>query len=723
MNRPVLLWLAVGSVAFVALPWYALEESFFTFHWPALLGDPAGAPGLRQAAVHGRWWLWPLILPLGLAAFAGLLPRANRAAATALVLAGAGGLAYLAFEGLSIDHQGPRLALFAAVEGGQPGIGWGAVLLVLAFAAFLSHGLAARGIMRGDAFMIGAIALVMGLVVIFIFFPLGHVLVAAFQGEAGPSAGAFLARAVGSDIWRLDCVIGVNRCGIAWNSLFLATLSGVTCTSLGFAFALLVTRTSFPSKKAIRLLTVLPIVTPPFVVGLAIILLFGRSGTVTEWVSQLFDLPRSRWVYGLPGIWFSQTLAFTPMAFLVMIGVVEGVSPSMEEAARTLRANRLTTFRTVTLPLIRPGLANAFLLCFIESLADFGNPLVIGGGYEVLSTQIFFAIAGAQYDQGRAAVLGIILLSFTLTAFWAQRYWLGRKSYTTITGKGDSGGHGLLPRAVAWPVYAVTLPWAAMTLVIYGTILFGGFVEIWGRDHTLTWSHYIDAFGIILGEHGIVWAGGAWNSFWTTLWVSAAAAPLTAATGLLTAYILARRRFVGRNAFDFMTMLSFATPGTVIGLSYIMAFNVPPIEITGTALILIVSFISRNMPVGIRAGVAAMSQIDKSLDEASVTLGAGSFTTLRRVILPLLRPAIVAALVYSFVSAVTAVSAIIFLVSAEYQWATAYIIGRVENGQYGLAIAYCSALIVLMIAVVTLIQFAVGSRRIGRRDATAGVLS
>jgi iron(III) transport system permease protein len=133
-------------------------------------------------------------------------------------------------------------------------------------------------------------------------------------------------------------------------------------------------------------------------------------------------------------------LAFTPIAFLVLIGVVEGVSPSMEEASQTLRAKSWQTFTTVSLPLMRPGLANAFLLGFIESLADFGNPLVLGGSYNVLSTEIFFAIVGAQYDQGRAAVLSIVLLAFTLSAFYAQRRWLGRKSYATVTGKGDAGG-------------------------------------------------------------------------------------------------------------------------------------------------------------------------------------------------------------------------------------------------------------------------------------------
>jgi iron(III) transport system permease protein len=472
--------------------------------------------------------------------------------------------------------------------------------------------------------------------------------------------------------------------------------------------------------KAFRVLTVLPIITPPFVIGLAMILLFGRAGVVTQYFSAAFDIPATRWIYGFTGIWLAQMLAFTPIAFLVLIGVVEGVSPSMEEAAQTLRADAWTTFATVSFPLMRPGLANAFLLGFIESMADFGNPFVLGGNYPVLSTEIFFAIVGAQNDQGGAAVLAIVLLAFTLTAFYAQRRWVGKKSYVTVTGKGDAGLHAMLPKRLTWLIYAIVIPWTFMMLVIYGMVMFGGFVETWGRDHSLTLRHYADAFSVTTGEHGLIWSGAAWNSFWTTISISAIAAPLTAGLGLLTAYLLVRQRFAGREIFEFGTMLSFAIPGTVIGISYILAFNIPPIELTGTGIILVICFMFRNMPVGLRAGVAAMSQLDKNLDEASLTLGANSFTTLRHVILPLLRPAIAAALVFSFVRAITSVSAVIFLVSAHYHMATAYIIGRVENGDYGLAIAYSSVLILVMLVAVSLVQLVIGRRKLGRRDAAGG---
>jgi len=348
-------------------------------------------------------------------------------------------------------------------------------------------------------------------------------------------------------------------------------------------------------------------------------------------------------------------------------------------------------------------------------MADFGNPLVLGGNYDVLSTEIFFTIVGAQYDQGRAAVLAIILLFFTLSAFYAQRRWLGKKSYTTVTGKGDTGVHPLMPRAVSFPVTAMACLWAGFSALIYVMILYGSFVELWGVRNALTFKHYITAFSVRLSESGLRWTGAAWDSFFTTLKIAAIAAPLTAIVGIITAYLLTRQNFAGKNSFEFGTMLSFAIPGTVIGVSYILAFNVPPIEITGTGIILIVSFVFRNMPVGVRAGIASMSQLDKSLDESSLTLGANSWQTFRKIILPLLRPAILAALVYSFVRAMTAISAVIFLVSAEYDMATSYIIGRVENNDYGLAIAYSTTLILVMLSAVGFLQLLVGKTKIGRR--------
>ncbi len=727
MNRSAYPWILLGIAGFTLLPWYAADDGFWSFAW-LLNGAPFSAEagsGLFQALFHGRTWLLPVLLLLLIPLTVVSRPKSDPLFGRVLVLAGGLGFAFIFGQGFAVGIDGwefPGLeALFGPTELRQSGMGYGALLALGAFLFLLTTGIATRGAINGDAFVVGSIGLIVAAVAVFIFFPVFRILVSALQDNDGVySLSVFSEKFFDARIWGVGCLPSGARCGVAWNTLLLGVLTGFSSTTLGLAFALIATRTNFRAKKALRVLTVLPIITPPFVIGLAVILLFGRSGIVSQLLWTVFEIRPSRWIFGLPGIWFAQTLAFTPIAFLVLIGVVEGVSPSMEEASQTLRASDWRTFTSVSFPLMRPGVANAFLLGFIESLADFGNPLVLGGNYDVLSTEIFFAIVGAQNDQGRAAVLAIVLLIFTLSAFLAQRVWLGRKSYATVTGKGDSGVRSQIPVQLKSLVYSVALPWAALTAVIYVIILFGGFVELLGRNNTLTLRHYIDAFGITRGDFGLVFSGLAWNSFFTTIWIALVSAPLTAVVGLLTAYVLVRQRFVGKGVFEFGTMLSFAIPGTVIGVSYILAFNVPPIEITGTGIILIISFVFRNMPVGVRAGVAAMSQLDRSLDEASLTLGANSFTTVRRVILPLLKPAIIAALVFSFVRAMTALSAVIFLVSANYDMATSFIIGRVENGDFGQAIAYSSVLIVVMLLAIVLVQITVGQRQIHRRAEPTG---
>src|SRR5207249_6950650 len=315
--------------------------------------------------------------------------------------------------------------------------------------------------------------------------------------------------------------------------------------------ALIVSRTTLPGRRFVRVLSVLPMITPPFVVGLALIMLFGRAGAVNAVLEHAFGIVPTRWIYGLPGVWLAQTLALTPVAYLVLVGVVEGISPTLEEAAQTLRASRLRTFATVTLPLMAPGLANAFLIVFIESLADFGNPLLLGGNLEVLSTAIYFAVVGVQQDPGRASVLAVILLGFSLALFLVQRRLLAKRSFVTIGGKGDGGSRTPLPRAVIAAAAGVALPWAALAVVIYLMIFSGGFFEKWGLNHALTLRHYVTAFGVAFEDGHVAWTGGAWSSFTTTLTIAVLSAPLTATFGLVTAYLLDRQRFVGTRAFEF----------------------------------------------------------------------------------------------------------------------------------------------------------------------------
>lgn len=600
-----------------------------------------------------------------------------------------------------------------------PSFGPGAAIALAALVVCFARAIARRGILAGDPTVATIVVVIAVLLAIFIFYPVGKALVAAlFDAQGRFSPGLAAQRLLTEDIWGLGCLGGGTRCGVAVNSALLATIVGVSSALIGLVLALVVQRGGKRYAGLTKMMSILPIITPPFVLALALVVLFGRTGLVTGWLDAWFGIPRSRWLYGLPGVALAQLLTFSPIAFMILHGALGAISPALEEAAQTLRASRARVFRTITWPLLRPALANAFLLGFVESLADFGNPIVLAGNFEVLSTKIFFAVAGAQHDPGRAAVLAAVLLGLTLFAFWLQQRWVGRLSYVTVTGKGDGGMPAKLPRVFWYGCLGAAIAWIVFTLVSYAVIITGGFVKDIGRgDMTPTIAHFAAGFGLDLGSRGPSFVGSAWDSLFTTLEVAAVSAPLTAAIGLLAAYVITRHRFVGRRAFEFLTMVSFAIPGTVIGVSYIVAFNVAPLELTGGLAILVLCFVFRNMPVGVRAGVAALAQIDRSLDEASATLRASTLRTLREIVVPLLRPAILATLVFSFTHAMTAVSAVIFLATAKYNLATVYIIGRVEAGEYPLAIAYSSVLMLVMLAVLVAMQKAVGEARLGRREA------
>ena len=711
LRTGVACWLAAGWVAFVAVPWNAIGGSgFLGFAWWASYpSDVRVASAAVQLAWHGRWWLLPLVVTLTLPMWAVRAAVADRRASWLLIVAGAIGLMTIVALAAAIDINGwtwpPLATWFGTLRGRQPGLGYGALIVAAASLMFVCQGLALRGFAGGDAFVAGAIGASVALVTLFTLYPLSRLLIRAFiDADGNVSLDALLARIASNQIWGFR--------GVVWNTVQLGAMTATAATALALGFALVVTRTRLPGRRLVSVLAVLPMITPPFVIGLALIMLFGRSGIVNALLESTFGLRPTRWIYGLPGVWLAQTLALTPVAYLVLAGVVDGISPTFEEASQTLRASRFRTFATVTLPLMAPGLLNAFLVVFIESLADFGNPLLLGGNLEVLSVAIYFAIVGVQQDPGRAAILAIVLLVLSLTVFSLQRGLLARRSFITISGKGDGGKRMQLPRTVTALSAVLTLPWVVLAVVVYAMIFSGGFFEKWGLNHALTLRHYVTAFGVESQAGSLQLTGGAWNSFLTTLTIAAVSAPLTAAFGLLVAYLLNRQSFNGRAAFEFITMLSFAMPGTVVGIAYILAFNAPPIELAYTGIILVACFVFRDMTTSLRAGLATLSQIDPSLDDASATLRAGRLRTLRRVILPLARPAIVAALVYSFISAMTSISAVIFLTSPRFDMATVNIVGRAEVGEYGYASAYATVLIVLMIGAVLVIRALVGGRRL-----------
>ncbi|EKO3536656.1 iron ABC transporter permease [Vibrio fluvialis] len=674
----VFYWLGVMVFSFILLPSFALDYGLFE----STADEFYDAMGWSSVNISWLWFSLPLLLIVR-----PLQPAGRQHKVRHYLDIGYSALCMLVILISSwLTHQG---------------LGYSTILLFIALGAVMTTAFARLEYLGGDHFVIGSLISIILLIAIFIIFPSIAIFLPMFKDEMGQwTAWQFM------EILSQSHTLSVIR-----NSIVLGIAVGVGATFFGLIFAIYTTRIAKRSAFIARVFSILPIVTPPFIVGLGVTLMLGRSGYITELMVDCFGLQKTNWLYGFTGIWLAQVLAFAPMSFMILDGALKSLHPSLEEASYTLKANRYQTFFGIIIPLLKPALANSFLIIFVQSLADFSNPLVLGGSFDVLATQIYFYIAGAQLDYASASTLGSVLLLFSLAIFVVQYLWIGQRSYVTISGKAYRGDVQDMPASLKLGVTLTLYVWMVFNVLLYGSIFFGSFTVNWGVDYTLTLQNYLNLFGNGMSD-------GAWPSLITTMIYAGVAAPITALFGLLIAYVVVRQQFYGKKVIEFSTMLCFAVPGTVAGVSYILAFNDAPIYLTGTAAIVVISMVMRNVPVGIRSGIAGLGQLDKSLDEASLSLRASSLQTIRHIILPLLRPAILSTLVYSFVRAMTTVSAIIFLVTPETRVATSYILNRVEDGEYGIAIAYGSVLIVVMLAIILLFDLLVGEARISRSKAT-----
>ena len=405
-------------------------------------------------------------------------------------------------------------------------------------------------------------------------------------------------------------------------------------------------------------------------------------------------------VYGLTSTMFSEVLTYFPIAYLTLRPILAAIDSNIEGMAFSLGASRWRVFRTVTLPLAIPGLANAFLLLFAASLADFATPLILAGNnFPVLPTQAYLQITG-MFDLRGGAALSFALLVPALVVFVLQRYWVSRRQYVTVTGKGA----GVTPfDSMTPPVRFLLLgACAAVTLLIvyfYALLLYASLVVALGANHSFTLAHYRTIF-----------TDGA-KAIRDTLIIAAFAMPLGGLYGILVGYLVARKRFPGRGAMELVSMVDYALPGTIVGIAYLIAFNDPPLVLTGTALIIVACYVFRYGPTGIRATIALLSQVDPSLEEASRGLGAGSATTFRRVTLPLIAPAFFAGLGVVFIRSMTAISATIFLISISWTLITVKILENITELSLGSAAAFSVFVVVVVFVVIGVISRAMGRFR------------
>jgi len=532
--------------------------------------------------------------------------------------------------------------------------------------------------LRRETVMLLAVQAAVGSLIVFVIWPLAEVFIQGFR--AGQQAQSFSL----IQFEKLLATPMVARASI--NTLTIGIITGVVATTIGTLIAYTLTLTDVPGKRLLRTLTVLPLVSPPFAVSFAIILLFGRRGLIT-W--DLLHITQHN-IYGPHGIVLVQLISDTPLVILILSAVFASISRDLEEAAEDLGGHPFYILRTVTFPLVTPAILTAFLLTFISSISDFGNPMLVGGSFQMLATQAFIQLI-EMFDLQLGAALAMLLVIPALVAFLLQHWITNRRSYITVTGGARTGYIRKLPGTIKWPLYALTLALATLAIMLYGSIFVGAAVKTWGFDYTLTTENLVGLISAI-------------PQLMNSLIVSLGSGLLGGVIGIILAWLVTRQNFPGRSWLDFSATVMYAIPGTVVGIGYIIAYNAAPYFWTGTFFIIIVAYAFRRLPVGLRTGVAAQKQIDPTLEEASLDLGADRVRTFTRITFPLLNRAFIAGVIYIFIRGMTDLSAAVFLNSGRTQLYTVRMFNVMTRGSPSDGAAFAALLIVIILIALGLLS-------------------
>ncbi len=541
--------------------------------------------------------------------------------------------------------------------------------------------------LMADPVMMTTIVLIVTFLTLFILYPLAILLVDSFYGANGLSFDAF--RRI------LDMP---NFRTAFWNTLKVGMLVGLLSTAVGllFAYVEVYVKLNKFTSGLFKVVSTLPVVSPPFVLSLSVIMLFGKAGLITRFLLHIYDNS----VYGFWGIVVVQSLTFFPVCYMMLKGLLKNIDPSLEEAARDMGAGRMKVFTSVTLPLMLPGLGNAFLVTFIESIADFANPMLIGGSYDTLATTIYLQITGA-YDKEGAAAMAVVLLSITLIMFIIQKYYLEAKTAATLTGKASRARSLISDKGVTRPLSILCGGVALFVMIMYLCVPIGALFPTWGYKFTpLTFKWFSQVFTKYKGL----------QAFRDSFTLSLISAPITALLSMIISYLVVKRKFRGKGFIEAVSMLAMAVPGTVLGVGYIRGFSGGLFHtgfmqgIYGTGLILVIVFVVRSLPTGTRSAISALRQIDKSIEESAYDMGANSFKVFMTVTLPLIKDSFLSGLVTAFVRSITAISAIILLVTPQFLLITVQINEFAEKGAYSIACAFATILIIITYGSVLLME-------------------
>jgi len=478
-----------------------------------------------------------------------------------------------------------------------------------------------------------------------------------------------------------------------WHSLYVSFATTGIVTVIIFFFAYALTRTTISGKTFFRNIIMLPLVAPSIVQALALIYLFGRNGLITA------HLLHTKWnIYGATGIIVSEVLYCLPHAFVILYTTLAAVDIRLDEAAESLGASPFKVFTRITLPSAKYGIFSAAALTFNLTITDFGNPVVIGGNYNVLATEIYAQVTNLyRFDLG--ATISIILLVPSMMAFMFN-YYISRKTFSMISGAAKPVIPPSRPlKKVLFSTYCSLVSFSI--IVIFITVVLGSFVNIWPYDWSLTLRHY--SFPSIAG----------YSAIWTSVWVSLIVGVVGAFITLVAGYVMETRKPFFKQAIYLLSVMPAAIPGLVMGLGYILAFNKPYYFFYGTPWIIIINIIICNFTLGILSSISNLRNIDPSIEEASISLGGDTLRTFFQIIFPLSRVAFFQNFVYFFMRSMTTISAVIFLVSATVHLAAIEIIMLDNDGWTASANAMCTCIIVIVMFMLGILHLV--AKKTGRR--------
>ncbi|MFH2129436.1 MAG: ABC transporter permease subunit [bacterium] len=470
-----------------------------------------------------------------------------------------------------------------------------------------------------------------------------------------------------------------------WHSLYISFVTTAVVTVITFFFAYAMTRTTIRGKSIFRSIIMMPLVAPSIMQALALIYLFGRNGLIT---AHLFETDWN--IYGATGIIVSEILYCLPHSFVILFTTLSAVDIRLDEAAESLGASPLRVFTRVTLPSAKYGIFSAAALTFNLTITDFGNPVVIGGNYNVLATEIYSQVTNLyRFDLG--ATISIILLVPSLAAFMLN-YYISRRTFSMISGAARPFIPPSRPlKKISFTVYNTLI--SACIVLVFLVVILGSFVKVWPYDWSLTLEHF--SFPSI----------GGYSAIWTSFWISIIVGIIGSFLTLVASYMMETRRPFFKQTLYFFSVMPAAIPGLVMGLGYILAFNKPYFFFYGTPWIIVINIVICNFTLGVLSSISNMRNIDPSIEEASISLGGDTIRTFFKIIFPLSRVAFVQNFTYFFMRSMTTISAVIFLVSATVHLAAIEIIMLDNDGWTASANAMCTCIIAIVLVMLALLHF------------------